>query len=129
MLMAGDLLAGTPSLCPAHECERAVMPIPSLTCITPATFAKETSDVALHVLREFELEQIRLLSFFRCGHQRVVAKGAVTTNPFRFAGLGKIIQHLEQSRLSVLCGMFVAGVNLDTQYETQTRHDVGMIGV
>jgi len=51
---------------PSGEGQLPIHSLPALAGIRPARLAKEAADVALDVLREFELEQVGLASLFQC---------------------------------------------------------------
>ncbi|MBK7234286.1 MAG: hypothetical protein IPI02_01180 [Sterolibacteriaceae bacterium] len=62
-------------------------------------------------------------------HHRVAPEGVVPAHQLRLVFCGQFIENLEQTGLSMLGRVFVAGTHFDTQDQPQTRHQVRVIGM
>jgi len=87
-----------PSHLPAGQSQFAVLTFPPLVGIHPAGFPEEVLDVAFDVLRELELEELRLLPLLQRHHEDIGAEATIAAEDLRLPVQGQLGKDRQQPR-------------------------------
>ena len=66
----------TPRSAPTQELNHPLLALPALPCIAPLPAGEAALDIALHILRQAQLEQVVHLTRFQRRHRRLAALAA-----------------------------------------------------